>query len=282
LAELLEDGYSDRLSEPEPPPVGRISRPDFQDLQYQHPEQAADFQDSFEIHSELCELVDYELQKHADGGPLAMFMALESVLCGIVTDMGSPRGIREFARFLRDHPDQFSMFSAVPEQVPSTQDVRRCKAALGRFNCEKRKAGHTPSAIFGAFMNMYMYLGSQAIGALDLADRIESWDPDHQAKLRQAGLRSSFELDDEEGSVFIALTADCYPIGLMGRRNTDGDLFVSKLVNCPQADFAAAVEEIKETGADLILGSDAEELLWKMEQVIETVLRTDKKKNLGS
>jgi hypothetical protein len=142
--------------------------------------------------------------------------------------------------------------------------------ALGQFDCEKRNAGHTPSAVFGAFMNMYMDPGSQAIGALELANRIEAWDPEHQAKLRQAGLRSSFELDDEEGSVFIALTADRYPMGLMGRRNTDGDLFVSKLVNCPQVDFDTAVQEIKEMGLGLILGSDAEELLCKMEQVTET------------
>jgi hypothetical protein len=47
-------------------------------------------------------------------------------------------------------------------------------------------------------MNMYMYLGSQAVGALNLADRIEDWDPEHQAKLREVGLRSSFELDDED------------------------------------------------------------------------------------
>jgi hypothetical protein len=200
-----------------------------------------------------------------------MLMALESVLLGIAKDMGSPTGfISEFARFIRDYPDQFSMFSAGPEQVPSMQHVRVCKTPLAQFNCEKRQAGHSLSPIFGAFMNMYMDLGSQAIGALELANRIEAWDPEHQAKLRQAGLRSSFELDDEEGSVFIALTADRYPMGLMGRRNTDGDLFVSKLVNCPQVDFDTAVQEIKEMGLGLILGSDAEELLCKMEQVTET------------
>jgi hypothetical protein len=66
----------------------------------------------------------------------------------------------------------------------------------------------------------------------------------------------------------------------MGRRNADGDLFVSKLVNCPQANFAAAVEEITERGIGLILGSDAEDLLEKIEQVIGTVLRTDKKKGI--
>jgi hypothetical protein len=66
----------------------------------------------------------------------------------------------------------------------------------------------------------------------------------------------------------------------MGRRNTDGDLFVSKLVNCPQADFATAVQEIKEMGMGLVLGSDAEELLGKMEQVTGTVLRADKKEEI--
>ena len=150
-----------------------------------------------------------------------MFMALESVLLGIVKDMGSPTGfISEFARFIRDYPDQFSMFSAGSEQVPSMQHVRVCKTPLAQFNCEKREAGHSPSAIFGAFMNTYMDLGSQVMGALELADRIEAWDPEHQAALREAGLRSSFELGDDEGSVFIAITADRYPIGLMGRRNT--------------------------------------------------------------
>ena len=46
--------------------------------------------------------------------PLTMFMALESVLRSIVTDMGSPKDIGGFARFLRDHPDNFPMFSTVP------------------------------------------------------------------------------------------------------------------------------------------------------------------------
>jgi hypothetical protein len=116
-------------------------------------------------------------------------------------------------------------------------------------------------------MNMYMRVGSQAIGALSLADRIEDWDPEQQAKLRQVGLRSSFELDDEEGHVFVALSAERYPIGVMGRRNAVGDLFVSRIVACPQGDFAAAVDSIKQSGAELILGSEAKELLCKMEQV---------------
>ena len=116
-------------------------------------------------------------------------------------------------------------------------------------------------------MNMYMFMGSQALGAVNLADRIENWEPEHQAKLREVGLRSSFELDDEEGDVFIALSADRYPIGVMGRRNAVGDLFVSSIVTSPHADFATAVDEIKQSGVELIMGSEAKELLCKMEQV---------------
>ena len=182
-----------------------------------------------------------------------MLMALESVLLGIVKDMGSPKGLSGNSRV-------FSGIILISSRC-FPQDRTRClqcstfvlEGPAAQFDCEKREAGHSPSAIFGAFMNTYMDLGSQVIGALDLADRIEDWDPEHQAKLRQAGLRSSFELDDDEGSVFIALTADRYPHGVLGRRNTDGDLFVSRLVNCPQADFATAVEEIKEMGMGLIL-----------------------------
>ena len=116
-------------------------------------------------------------------------------------------------------------------------------------------------------MNMYMFIGTQAIGAVNLADRIENWAPEHLAKLREVGLRSSFELDDEEGRVFIALSADRYPIGVMGRRNTSGDLFVSSIGVCPSTDFSSAVDEIKKSGFELILGSEAKELLSKMEQV---------------
>ena len=116
-------------------------------------------------------------------------------------------------------------------------------------------------------MNKYMRLGSQAVGALGLASLIENWDPEHQAKLRQVGLRSSFGLDDEEGHVFIALSADRYPICVMGRRNAVGDLFVTGLATCPEGDFETAVDKIKQSGAELILGSEAEELVCKMEQV---------------
>src|SRR5215813_1204586 len=136
--------------------------------------------------------------------------------------------------------------------------------------------GHPPSAMFGAFMNLYLCVGSRAVGAVDLADRIENWDPEHQAKLRQVGLRSSFELDDEEGHVFIALSADRYPIGVMGRRNAVGDLFVSRVVTFPHRDFAIAIDDIKQSGVELILGSAAKELLCKMEQVKVVAPRADK------
>jgi hypothetical protein len=129
-------------------------------------------------------------------------------------------------------------------------------------------------------MNMYICVGSQAIGALSLADRIEDWDPEQQAKLRQVGLGSSFELDDEEGHVFIALSADHYPLGVMGRRNSAGDLFVSRMVSFPDGDFATAIDKIEESGIELIMGSEAKELLCKMEQVKGVALRADKSKEI--
>ncbi|MGA8159119.1 MAG: hypothetical protein WB822_23525, partial [Rhodoplanes sp.] len=280
LLELLEDGHSDRAPKAEPPPVGRVSAPDFQSLADEDPEKAADFQDSVEITDQLGDLMADQVQKDANADPLTMFMALESVLRSIVTDMGSPKDIGAFARFLRDHPDIFPMFSTAPDQVPSTEHFRRCKATLRRFICEKREVGQTDSAIFGAFMNMYMYVGSQAIGALSLASRIEDWDPQYQAKLRQVGLRSSYELDDEEGHVFVALSADHYPIGVNGRRNAVGDLLVSGIVAFPEGDFATAVDNIKQNGVELILGPEAKELLRKMEQVKGVAPRTDKIKEI--
>jgi hypothetical protein len=280
LLELLEEGHSDRAVKAEPPPVGRVSTSDFQDLADQQPEHAAEFRASVEIRTELEDLIADQMQKGANSDPMAMFMALESVLRSIVKDMGSPKGLGQFARFLRDHPDKFPMFSTVPDQAPSTQAARSWKASFRGFSCEKREAGHAVCAIFGAFMNMYMRVGSQAIGALELADRIEDWDPEQQAKLRQAGLRSSFELDDEEGRVFIALSADRYPTGVMGRRNAVGDLFVSRIVSFPDADFATAIDNIKQTGLELIMGSEAKELLRKMEQVKGVVPQAHKSKEI--
>jgi hypothetical protein len=193
LLELLEEGHSDRAPAVEPRPLERISASDFQHLAGPNPAQATEFRDSVEIHDQLGDLMAGQVQKDADRDPQAIFMALESILRMIVKDMGSPKGIGEFARFLRDHPDKFPMFSTVPDGVPSMQQVRRCNATLYRFVSEKRQAGHTPSAIFGAFVNMYMFIGAQAIGAVNLADRIENWAPEHLAKLREVGLRSSFE-----------------------------------------------------------------------------------------
>jgi hypothetical protein len=276
LMELLEEGHSDRAPKAEPPPVGRLSNADFQDLADQHPEQVAEFRDSIEIHDQLGDLITDQIQTGPNGNPTVIFMALESVLRSIVKDMGSPKGLLgHFARFLRDQPDKFSMFPTVRDQMPSTEDLRACKAILGRFSCEKREVGHRPFALFQAFMHMYMRVGSQVIGALSLAERIVDWSPEQQAKLRQVGLRSSFELDDEEGRVFIALSAEHYPMGVMGRRNAVGDLFVSRMVACPQSDFAAAVDSVKQSGAELILGSEAKELLCKMEQVKGVALRAD-------
>ena len=99
---------------------------------YEDPTQAAEFRESFEIHNQLGELMADQLQKDANGDPQAMFMALESVLRSVVKDMGSPKGIGEFARFLRDNPDKFPMFSTVPHSVPSNEQLRRCKATLRR------------------------------------------------------------------------------------------------------------------------------------------------------
>jgi hypothetical protein len=267
LFELLEDGHSDRAPKAERPPLGRMSPADFQDLMDEHPEEAGELQDSVEIHVQLDELLADQVQKDANRDPMTMVMALESVMLKIVKDLGSPKGLGQFARFLKDYPDKFPMFPTVPNQVPSNPQVCRCKATLQRFSCEMREVGHTPSAIFEALINKYLYLGSQAFGALALAERIENWDPEHQAKLRQVGLRSSFELDAEEGRVFIALSADHYPMGVMGRRNAAGDLFVSRVVTFPHDDFATAVEKIKQTSIKLILGCEATELLCKMEQV---------------
>lgn len=172
------------------------------------------------------------------------------------------------------------MFSTVRYSVPSIEHVHHCKATLQRFIDEKRKAGCIDSALIGAFINMYMHLGSQTIGALGLAERIEAWDPEYQAKLRQVGLRSSYELDYEEGDVFLAISADRYPVGVIGRRNTIGELFVSRIVVCPHDDFSSAVDDTKQKGVELILGAEAEELLCKLERAKGIAPRPDKPKEI--
>jgi hypothetical protein len=56
----------------------------------------------------------------------------------------------------------------------------------------------------------------------------------------------------------------------MGRRN----LFVCRMVSFPDGDFATAADKIKQSGVELIVGSEAE-LLGKMEQVKGVLPQTD-------
>jgi hypothetical protein len=260
LAELLEEGHSDRAPKEEPP-VPRLAARDFSNLMNED-----QFRESFEICNELGALLKDQIQ-NVKSDSVGTLMALESELRSIAQYNGTPKGIRGAALFLKDHPDRFPMFPTVRDSVPSIEHVRRCRVSLQRFICEKRKAGTADSALIAAFINMYMHLGSQIIGALGLAERIEAWDPEHQAKLRQVGLRSSYELDDEEGHVFLAISADRYPVGVIGRRNTIGELFVSRVVVCPHDDFRSAVDDTKQKGFELILGAEAEELLCRFERV---------------
>src|SRR5262245_32864486 len=255
LVELLEEGHSDRAPKEEPP-LPKLTAQDPQSPMYKGPTL-----ETVKIYDQLGDL----LADQMNNDPPGTFLALESVLRSIVQDLKSPNPIAEFTRFLKDHPDKFPMFSTGRDSVPSIEHVRRCKATLQRFIDEKRKAGCTDSVLIGAFINRYMHLGSHIIGALKLAERIEAWDPDHQAKLRQVGLRSSFELDDEEGHSFVALSAYRYPLGVIGRRNAIGELFVSEIVSCPHDDFPTAVEAMKQRGVDLILGAEAKDLLCKLE-----------------
>jgi len=133
LLELLEEGHSDRELKAEPPPLDEMSNADLQDLADQYPERAAEFRDSFEIHCQLGDLIADQMRGGAKGDPMAMFMALESVLLSIVKELGLPKGLGQYARFLRDHPDKFPMFSTVADKVPSLQDMRSYKAELRKM-----------------------------------------------------------------------------------------------------------------------------------------------------
>lgn len=278
LAELMEEGHSDRVPKEEPP-VPRLSARDFPNLMGEDPTSGSEFRESFEIYDQLESLLEDPIQ-NVKSDPVGTLMALESELRSIAQNNGTPKGIRGIALFLKDHPDKFPMFPTVRDSVPSIEHVRHCRVTLQRFICEKRKAGSAHSALITAFINMYMHLGSQIIGALGLAERIEAWDPEYQAKLRQVGLRSSYELDDEEGHVFLAISADRYPVGVIGRRNTIGELFVSRIVVCPHDDFPAAVDDTKQKGIGLILGAEAEELLCRLERAKGIAPRTDKSKEI--
>jgi hypothetical protein len=61
----------------------------------------------------------------------------------------------------------------------------------------------------------------------------------------------------------------------LGRRNAVGD---TEIVGFRQANFATAVEDIKQSGAEIVLGSKAKELLCKMEQTLGVAPRIDKEK----
>jgi adenosine/AMP kinase len=82
------------------------------------------------------------------------------------------------------------------------------------------------------------------------------------------------------GHVFIALSPDRYPIGVLGRRNALGELFVSRIVICPHDDFRAAVDEAKQKGIGPILGAEAEELFCRLERAKGIAPRTHKSKEI--
>ena len=249
LMELLEEGHSDRAIKAEPAPLEQVSMIE-----------AIKARDGAELRIELEDLAEAEQMQ---ANPKSFFLALESVLRDVVKAMGSPKGVAELARVLRDNPDKFSMFSTIyGDPPPSTQHMQSCVTAMQRFISEKRDAGH--EAIFGAFMNHYLFIGAQVVGALALAERIEDWSPERQDELRQVGLRSSYELDEAEGRVFLALSPGYFPNIIVGRSNAADDLFVSKVTTFDAPDFATAVEHIKQHGPDLVLGSEARELLGKM------------------
>jgi hypothetical protein len=246
---------------------------------YKEAASEAELRGSFEIYDQLGSLLEDPIL-NVRSHPVSTLLALESELRSIAQNNGTPKGIRGAALFLKDHPDKFPMFPTVCDSAPSIEQGRRCKVSLQRFICEKRNAGYADSTLIAAFINMYMHLGSQVIGALGLAARIEAWDPEHQAKLRKVGLRSSYELDYEEGNVFIAISADRYPIGVIGRRNVIGELFVSRIFVCPHDDFSSAIDDTKQKGIGLILGAEAEELLCRFQRAIGIVPRADKIKEI--
>jgi hypothetical protein len=67
------------------------------------------------------------------------------------------------------------------------------------------------------------------------------------------------------------------PLGqlLPNTRHGAAQFFVSRVVAFPDGDFATAVDKIKQSGVELIVGSEAKEPLGKMEQVKGVLPRTD-------
>jgi hypothetical protein len=158
-------------------------------------------------------------------------------------------------------------FSTREGRLSLRKDCFRCKAALEAFISDQRAKGRSDSAIFSGFLNTYGQVGSRVNGALELAERIKEWDPEYQAKLRAVGLRSSYELDWEEGRVFIAFSPD-HPIGAQGRRSKTGELCVTQTFARPlDQEFPTIIENIKRSGAEPVVGPEADELLTKLGQV---------------
>jgi hypothetical protein len=81
LFELLEEGHSDRAPKAEPPLLPKLSRADFQNLADQNPEQAAEFRDSVEIHTQLGDLITDQVRKDANGDGVAIWHWKAS--CGV-------------------------------------------------------------------------------------------------------------------------------------------------------------------------------------------------------
>jgi hypothetical protein len=50
----------------------------------------------------------------------------------------------------------FPMFPTVPDQLPSARHDRLCRDTLRDFSSKQHDKGRASSAIFEAFMNMYM------------------------------------------------------------------------------------------------------------------------------
>jgi hypothetical protein len=174
LVELLEEGHSDREPKEEPP-VPKLSA--------QESAMYGPALETFEIYDQLADL----LADQINDDPPATLVALELKLRSIAQNSTSPKDFAGVARFLKDHPDDFPMFSTAQYSAPSNEHVHRCKATLQRFIDEKRKAGCTDAALIASFINMYMHLGSQIFGALRLAKVMEGWEPEpRQSMMRQA------------------------------------------------------------------------------------------------
>jgi hypothetical protein len=159
LLDLLEQSDSDKASKLEVPWVRKLPKVKLS----QHKE----------IFLQLERLI-IDLLENEDESE-AIFLAIETVLRSIVKEMGSPTRARKFVSVLREYPDKFPMFATEPFRVSSAHHADVYTALLRDFSSEQRERGHRLRAIFRAFMHVYMFMGSQVIGGLNLADRIGKW-----------------------------------------------------------------------------------------------------------